>query len=291
MVLSPVEALQRTGGSARAADLVALTGRQALRAALARGDVTRLARGRYALAGAPDPFVSAIALAGTVSHSSAAEHWKMGVVMRPLRPHVTIGRHRRGIKDRRADVHWADLRDDEVVGQVTSPLRTVLDCARTLPFGEALAIADSALRLELVGPTELLAAAQSLRGGGRGRVLRVAQAADLRAASALESLLRAILITSGITGFVPQLVISADGLFARVDLGHAVLRIVLEADSFEHHGHRAALARDCRRYDELVVRGWLVLRFAWEHVVCEPDWVAAMVAAAVQSRHIDGQKS
>lgn len=160
----------------------------------------------------------------------------------------------------------------------------MLDCARTLPFGEAVAIADSALRLELVGLSELLAAAQSLRGAGRSRVLRVARVADPRAASALESLLRAILIEAGITGFVPQLVISMDGFFARVDLGDAVLRIVLEADSFEHHGHRGALVRDCRRYDELVVRDWLVLRFAWEHVVAEPAWVAEMVAAAVLSR-------
>lgn len=290
-MISPVEALQRVGGSAWIADLVTLTGRPALRSAVARGDVTRLTRGRYALPAAPDPFVTAITLASVVSHSSAAEHWKMSVAVRPLRPHITVGRHRRGIKHGKADVHWADLREDEVRDRVTTPLRTVLDCARTLPFGEALAVADSALRLELVGPNELLAAASSLRGAGRARVLRVARAADPRAASALESLLRAIVILAGITGFVPQLVISADGFFARVDLGHLVLRIVLEADSFEHHGHRSALVNDCRRYDELVVRDWLVLRFSWEQVMFEPAWVAEMVSAAVLSRRGGGQKS
>lgn len=240
---------------------------------------------------APDPFVTALTLAGVVSHSSAAEHWGMSVVVRPLHPHVTVARHRCGLGRAKADLHWADLRDDEVVNHVTSPLRTVLDCARALPFGEALAIADSALRLELVGPSELLAAARSLRGAGRARVLRVARAADPRAASALESLLRAILLEAGLTGFEPQVTISGDGFSARVDLGDRALRIVLEADSFEHHGHRSALAKDCRRYDELVVRGWLVLRFAWEHVVAEPLWVADMVRAAVLIRHSGGQKS
>ena len=55
---------------------------------------------------------------------------------------------------------------------------------------------------------------------------------------------------------------------------------MLEADSFAHHGHRAALERDCRRYTELTIRGWRVLRFAWEHVMFEPEWVAACIVAA-----------
>ena len=45
---------------------------------------------------------------------------------------------------------------------------------------------------------------------------------------------------------------------------------MLEADSFEFHGERAALSRDCERYDELVARDWLVLRFTWEQVMHRP---------------------
>ncbi len=289
-MLSPVEALQLMAGSATAADLVTLTGRRALRSALERGDVVRLSRGHYALPGAPDPFVSATRLHGVVSHTSAAQHWQLAVVARPVRPHVTVGRHRYGLVPQGVHLHWADLRAEEVSDRVTSPLRTVLDCARTLPLGEALAIADSALRARLVGVDELTAAAAGLRGAGRARVVTVARAADARAASALESLLRAILISGGIVGFVPQLQVSGDGFSARVDLGHPVLRLLIEADSFEHHGHRSALAADCRRYDELVVRNWLVLRFAWEHVVADPRWVSQMVTAAVLTRHSGGQK-
>jgi len=288
--LSPVEALQRLGGSSKATDLVPLTGRRALRSAFERGDVVRLARGRYALPGAPDPFVTATALDGVVSHISAAEHWGLAVVVRPLAPHITVGRHRHGLGRPGAELHWADLRPHEVSGRVTTPLRTVLDCARTLAFGEALAVADSALRLGLVTSSELSSCAAALRGAGRARVLRVVAAADPLAASALESLLRAILLDAGLQGFVPQLEVSGDGFFARVDLGHRELRIVLEADSFEHHGHRSALVRDCRRYDELVVRGWLVLRFAWEQVVADPQWVAEMVAAVVLTRQNGGHK-
>jgi very-short-patch-repair endonuclease len=84
-----------------------------------------------------------------------------------------------------------------------------------------------------------------------------------------------------VCGFEPKVVIAEDGLRVRVDLADRARRIVLEADSFEHHGHRSALARDCRRYDELTVRGWRVLRFAWEHVMFEPAWVTSVLLRAV----------
>jgi len=44
------------------------------------------------------------------------------------------------------------------------------------------------------------------------------------------------------------------------------------------------LTADCWRYDELTVAGWLVLRFAWEQVMFQQDWVARMVAGAVEQR-------
>lgn len=93
--------------------------------------------------------------------------------------------------------------------------------------------------------------------------------------------MRAILVEAGITGFEPQVEIRDDRFYACVDLAHRGRRIVLEADSFEHHGHRSALARDCRRCTELTIRGWRVLRFAWEHVMFEPEWVVATIRAAL----------
>ncbi len=62
-----------------------------------------------------------------------------------------------------------------------------------------------------------------------------------------------------------------------VDLGDPERRIVIEADSFAHLRGRADLARDCRRYDELVADSWRLLRFAWEHVMFERDWVGRIV--------------
>ena len=96
--------------------------------------------------------------------------------------------------------------------------------------------------------------------------------------SPAESALRAILIDGGITGFVPQFRARRDGQWiATVDLGNAQARVLLEADSFLWHGQRAALERDARRYDELVAAGYLVLRFTWEHIIGDPDWVLQIV--------------
>jgi very-short-patch-repair endonuclease len=294
--LAVVDVVQRLGGTAGAAQLVDLCGSTALRRALASGVVVRVARGRYALPAFPDPWLSAVRLGGVASHTSAARIWGFAVVGGGEPPHVTVRRRRHGLDAHGVTLHWADLAARDVADHrpVTTPLRTVLDCARTLPLGAGLAVADSALRTDLIGSAELRMAADALRGAGRRRVRRVAQAADRRAESPLESCLRAVFLDAGIAGFEPQVVIRDGSFRVRVDLADVRRRIVAEADSFEHHGHRSALVRDCERYDELVALGWRVVRFTWEHVMFRPEWVAGLVqsvAAQPLARGIGGQKS
>ena len=68
----------------------------------------------------------------------------------------------------------------------------------------------------------------------------------------------------------------------RPDLVDRVLRLVVEAESFEFHGRRRMLKHDCERYNAFVVDGWLVIRFAWEHVMFEPAYVAGVLRAMVE---------
>jgi very-short-patch-repair endonuclease len=63
---------------------------------------------------------------------------------------------------------------------------------------------------------------------------------------------------------------------------------VLEADSHEFHTKRQDFDRDCRRYNALVVRGWLVLRFTWEQVMFEPQFVRQAIEAIVSLRRAHG---
>ena len=74
------------------------------------------------------------------------------------------------------------------------------------------------------------------------------------------------------------------GFLGRPDLVDLRLKIVLEADSFEWHGGREALASDAQRYNTLVAHGWVVLRFCWEDVMFHPEQVEATLRAVVELR-------
>ncbi len=141
---------------------------------------------------------------------------------------------------------------DDVHQGVTTPLRTVLDCAGTLPFHEALAIADGALAYSFVRESELMTRPLTVKVLDRRARVKVAAAADRRADNPFESVLRAIAIESRVGGFVPQVEIRLPRRLLYADLADVDRRIVLEADSFAHHDTRGAFARDCDRYNDLV---------------------------------------
>lgn len=268
-------------------DLVARHPRRQVEAALRAGELERVARGRYALPTAPGPLRSALVHGGAVSHETAARLWFLDTLHEVSTTHVTVGQRACGRPARGVRLHWSDLDPAEVRGRVTSPLRTVLDCARTLPFADGLAIADSALRRAVVEPDQLLVAAARLAGPGSARAQRVAVHADGRAANPFESGLRAIVLDLGVVDLVPQLRVRVTGLSGYVDLGDPALRLVVEAEGFEHHGTRAALHRDCRRYTALARAGWAVLRFSWEDVMFHQDWVGDSVREAVALRRAE----
>jgi very-short-patch-repair endonuclease len=278
--------LVRLGGCATWRELRAHHSRRAIRRAVARAEVTRPARGRYAVAEVEAHRRVAHELTATLSHVSAAfaHGWK--VAFPPPRAQVTVrrNRHLTAAQRARAEVHWTDLTVEERRTGVTSRLRTVLDCARVLPFAEALAVADSALRSGRVTRPDLVSAAAGLRGPGASGVRAVAGAADGRAANPFESVLRAILLDVPGLAVRPQVVIADTGLYAVVDLADVGLRLVIEADGYEEHGTRRGFTRDCRRYTELAVHGWTVLRFAWVDVMYHRDWVRWAVESVLARR-------
>ncbi len=156
----------------------------------------------------------------------------------------------------------------------------MLHCLRRLPYDEALAVADSALRSgEGQGLLDRLA--EEVRGPGSPQVRKVCRNADERAANPFESVLRAL--THDIDGLqvTPQVTITDGDFTVRPDLVDERLWLVLEADSFEWHGKRSALTSDARRYNGLVVRGWIVLRFCYEDVMFHPDEVRTVLSSAV----------
>lgn len=288
----PVTAvLYRLGGQASWRELDEVVSRRRLDRALAAGDVVRLARGRYGLPELPDATSVAARVGGVVSHLSAAQHYRLSLLSPPVQSHVTVRANAHPDIPDGVRVSWRTLGSSDVDGNVTTALRTVLDCAADLSFPEALAVADQALKFGLVTAEALSTAASRWAGRRRAAVLAVARHADGRAAGPFESALRALAVEAGCPDFEPQVEIRAGRRRVRVDLADRRRRIVLEADSFEWHGDRKALRRDCRRYDELVRAGWVVLRFAWEDVMGDPGWVAAVIRDVVRAGREECQRS
>lgn len=280
-----VDALTALGGVATRSGLVRATSRADVDRALRDGSVVALARGRYSLPVADRARQQAHALTGVLSLTSAALHHGWAVRTVPDKTHVTVPRKRKVSAARRSGVqlHYQDLLPEDVVdGIATSKVATLRDCVRLLPFAEALAVADSALRDG--ERTALTLAVAAVHGPGRAQAQRIALSARAEAANAFESSLRAIALDVPGLGVEPQVLIRETEPWCRPDLVDRDLRIVLEADSFEWHGDRVALARDAKRYNLLVAAGWLVLRFAWEDVMFDPDYVAVVLRAVVAER-------
>lgn len=276
--------LRSLGGTARAHQLTTRCGRRALQASLADGRVVRVARGRYALPDADAGTVAALAAPGVLAGMSAALAYGWPPLHRPAGLEVAVVPGQRvqprpGVRYRRRRLDQAE----RAAGR-TGPCRTVLDCAASASFVDALAVADAALRSGQVLPEELVGAAEACRGHGAARVRQVARHADARAANAFESGLRGHLIQARFTGFVPQHVITGPGLLVCVDLADPERRIAVEADGFSVHGGRRSFARDLQRHDELAALGWVTLRFAWEHVMFRPEWVVDQVRSVRRRR-------
>jgi very-short-patch-repair endonuclease len=275
------QALERLGGVADTAALLVLTNRRAIRIALRRGAIVRDNRGRYSLPGVDEAIRAANRLDGVLTEDSAAQYYGWELKHPPPSPCIAVPRNRKLTAARRQGVRvrYVDVHAGDVNGIATSPGATVMACAARMPFDEALAVADSALRHRDVTKAELLKRAEAKPARYRARCLRVAELATDKAANPFESVTRAI--AEDVRGLHVEAQVWVDGI-GRPDLVDRVLRLVIEADSFEFHGNRKALKSDCERYNAFVVAGWLVLRFTYEHVMFEPQYVRQVLLAVVE---------
>lgn len=167
---------------------------------LRSGDWTRLRHGRFSPA--PDleeqrrwqaELVAHLAehrRTLVLSHAHAARAWQWPTPLGGWGPMTFTGTSG-SVRAGRVRIAVAPLDEHEHVGSrilTTSPARTVVDCARTLPPRDALAIADAALASGRVTPAGLAAALARAKGWpGAPRARRVVDLADARRESPLES--------------------------------------------------------------------------------------------------------
>jgi hypothetical protein len=168
---------------------------------LATGRWSRVRWGTYTLSGLDGDLrwrVQVLAVSDAhqrqlvLSHAHAARAWGLP---RPLDGWGSVSftsSERPGGKSSEAIVRVAPLSDPDLVAMgrilVTSAARTVIDCARTLPPRDALAIADAALHHQLCTLAELAEVCRRVHGWpGAPKARTILGLADGRRETALES--------------------------------------------------------------------------------------------------------
>ncbi|MEX5294612.1 hypothetical protein QYM41_04930 [Kocuria sp. CPCC 205268] len=168
--------------------------------------------------------------------------------------------------------------------RATSGERTLLDCARLLPFADAVVLADQAHRFGLtrIQLENRLPEWAGRRGVRRAR--RVLDAMDTRSESVGETLTRLLLAESGLPAPELQWVIVGRTGSYRADFAWPELWLVLEFDGESKYSDAAAgvIRNERRREVEIQELGWTVIRVGWHDVVRCPAATVARVEAALR---------
>lgn len=281
-------------------------GVEQMRSLLRSGDLVRMRRGVYATRSAVawamgDPgrghalLVRAVTLSvgrdSIASHYSAATIHGLDLLKSPPEV-VTLTRPpvRRSNRPRSAGIvfHAAALPAGHVTkcwgALVTTASRTVVDLARTLPFIDAVTVADSALRLGKATKQELsqvmLACA---KWPGVEEARRTVAFADERAESVLESCARVVFAERGLEAPELQVPFRGEGFAYRGDFYWARYRTIAEADGMAKY-EDPQRARDQIRRDRLLRdAGYKVVHFTWRELFETPAVVVARIRKAFAS--------
>ncbi|MFV0427550.1 MAG: hypothetical protein ACK5KU_11035 [Beutenbergiaceae bacterium] len=281
-----------------------------IKRALAAGRIQRLRRGAYTyLAGhQPDDqrrraLLQTIAVARqsrtpvVVSHESAALIWGLYTVYVPTLTHVI--QSSRPSRNDAADVkrHCAALPPEDATSldevQVTSLTRTVLDCARTLPFREAVVICDAAHGQDL----DLGALASRVRGiagrPGAQRARMVLQHTRPGSESAGETLSRLEISAAGLPDPQLQVAVTTPCGRYRLDLGWPQWRVGIEFDGwmkYDRADSASVLFAEKQRENAIVAQGWTIVRLTFRDLR-EPQRLRRIVHDALRRAGWPGSTS
>lgn len=150
---------------------------------------------------------------------------------------------------------------------VTTVARTLQDCARSMPFREAVVLADSIMRRGLMEPHEVIETLLNLTGYGGSAGPLLAQAVDASSESAGESLTRCLLMEHRLPSPVTQYPISCEGRNYRVDFAWPEARVILEFDGEQKYvDHPGRDRYEAARDRALTRAGWTVVHLTWADI-------------------------
>lgn len=215
-----------------------------------------------------------------LSHWSAAAIWGVELLGDwPDRVHVTSNAPQGGRSSGALVRHRAALAPDDICEvdglRLTSPARTAIDLAKTLPMRDGVVVCDSVLRAGLTDATSLRSGVDRLvHQPGCAAARRAVKFARREAGSVGESLSRVVLHELGHPA--PDLQTrfgDGDGFIGAVDFWWRKHRTIGEFDGKVKYGGlgtgedpRESLWREKRREDRLRGLGNEVVRWTWWHL-------------------------
>ncbi len=272
-----------------------------MRSLIRSGQLVRMRQGVYATkraldwAGADPVRVHVLALLAAkatvgrnavASYHSAALLHRLSLLTPPPDQAValTLPLAKQWNRARPADIvfHASDLPPEHVTRlhnlSVTTAGRTVVDLARTLPFMDAVVVADSALKEDKTTKPELRRILQECAGWPGVRQARhVIDFADERAESPLESAARVVFDQHSLDPPELQATIHGTDFAYRVDFLWRGQRAIAEADGLIKYNDRKDLLAERERDHQLRAAGYTVVHFTWRELFQTPEAVIATI--------------
>jgi very-short-patch-repair endonuclease len=294
---SLANAIDSLGGIATRQQLLAVgfSGTDLTRA-VRTGQIRRVRQARYASPTAQADRVAAARVGGMLAGPSAAGTYGLWEGT-DARLHISVGRNSSRLRtntppsfrnratltpdtsSRPIALHWIEGGAVPELGPECWRV-TLADCLRqTVSWCDtetAIACLDTALGV--AGCTRSQIAAFFANSTASDRL--VASRCRYGSESGSESLVRQRLDALRIA-YRRQVKIAGVG---RVDFGLIGTRIVIEVDSWKHHGDRSAFERDRRRDAELVARGFTVIRLTYQQIMTDWAWCERMILAALAAQ-------
>jgi hypothetical protein len=254
----------------------------------------------YHLVGAPFTWRSSL-LAPILSSGpgAVASHFAAGVLhgipgCREGTPELTIPRGRERRRPQLILHTSTDLdrcRTVTIDGiPVTDVERTLLDMARRVSDRWLARTVEGARREGLTDWADLIATLVTHARRGRPGIARLRRVIAQHAHrteitdSDLELMILALLLEAGLPEPVlHHRVMDGDRFVAEVDLAYPALRIAIEIDGRIHLDGEVR-ERDLPRQNDLVLSGWIVLRFTWARFRDRPESIVSEVRAAIRAR-------
>lgn len=212
-----------------------------------------------------------------LSHQSAAVLWGIRR-KRPGPIHVTAPHGRQGLRRRKGIwIHRCKLTSEDVTRRdgfpITTVARTLFDFAEVEPIDALEKAAEEADRRNLLRLRELEEVCE--RGRGR-RALRPARRLidELRVPDEGRSPLEVRFAAFIRERRLPPPVQNVHVLGHEVDALWPSAKLVVELDSWEHHGHRGAFERDRARDPKFLIAGYRTIRVTHRRLDREPAKLA-----------------